>query len=149
VTVTATTTVTAEAQTTPPSPELTTPPTVPKAADQATLRGTLQLFVNRNPHYPDNCAGFQEEGYGDIHVGQQVVISGQAGQVLAIGQLTGCDFSPMDGPDQARGILFDFEVERVPESPFVKVVVGTGQRGGPTYTWSELEDAGWNVSLTL
>lgn len=148
-TATATTTVTAEGETTPPSAEPTTPLAAPETVAHASLRGTLQLFVNRNPNYLDNCAGFQEEGYGDIHVGQQVVVSGQAGQVLAIGQLTGCKFSPIDGPDQARGILFDFVVKEVPEAPFVKVVVGTGQRGGPTYSWSQLEQAGWNVALTL
>ena len=148
VTATVTTTVTAEAGST-PSPQATPSPAVPEEAAGVSLRGTLQLFVNRNPNYPDNCAGFPEEGYGDIHVGQQVVVSGQTGQVLALGQLTKCEFSPLEGPDQARGLLFNFVVKDVPESPFVKIDIGTGQRGGPTYSWSQLEQAGWKVDLTL
>lgn len=67
VTVTATTTTTGV-----PEPSLA--PESPSAATSkaaATVRGTLQLLVNRNPNYPENCAGFTEEGYGDIHVGQQ------------------------------------------------------------------------------
>jgi hypothetical protein len=113
------------------------------------LRGTFRLAVDRHPGYPENCRGFEEEGYGDIHVGQQVVVTDDAGRTVATGELTTCKFSPLESREQARGLLFRFVVRDVPEADFLKVQVGTGQRGQVTYSLQDLESSGWKVALSL
>jgi hypothetical protein len=146
-TVTATTTVTVTAKVTATAP----PPASPTTAEPArhVLRGTLQLTVNRNPKYPNNCRGFDEEGYGDIHVGQQVVVSDSGGRTVATGELAGCKYWPLESSEQARGLRFTFAVPDVPETDFIAVAIGSGKRGQVTYSLRDLNKSGWRVSLNL
>ncbi|MEV7431820.1 hypothetical protein AB0N29_19565 [Nocardioides sp. NPDC092400] len=119
------------------------------AASRHTIRGTLQLTVNRNPEFKENCTGFEEEGYGDIHVGQQVVVTDGNGTTFATGALTACKFSPLESPQQARGLLFDFTVSDVPAADFYRVQVGTGTRGALTISADDMERNDWKVALNL
>ena len=112
-----------------------------------TLRGTMQVTVDRNPDYPDNCRGFPEEGYGDLHIGQQVVVSDSNGRVIAMGRLTTCKYSPLESRHQARGILFHFSVPDVPARDFYQVEVA--HRGKVTFSEKDLERDGWKVALNL
>lgn len=107
----------------------------------------MQLTVNRNPGYPNNCRGFPEEGYGDLYVGQQVVVSDSGDRIIATGKLTKCKFSPLESAQQARGILFSFSIPRVPARGFYQVEVG--HRGQVTFSQRDLERSGWKVALNL
>jgi hypothetical protein len=130
-------------------PDAASSPSEPNEPRLHELSGTLQLTVNRHPGYPDNCRGFEEEGYGDIHVGQQVVVTDDTGRTVATGELTHCKFSPLESRQQARGLLFRFIVRDVPEANFLKVQVGTGQRGQVTYSLQDLESSQWKLALSL
>ncbi|WP_199237373.1 hypothetical protein [Kribbella antiqua] len=108
------------------------------------LRGTLEMLaVRHNPNYPENCRGYDEEGYSDIHVGQQVVVRDGGGQTVASGKLTGCQFTA-DG-----GMKFPFVVQDVPEADFIAVEIGAERRGQVTYSLRDLVTSGWHVNLSL
>jgi hypothetical protein len=107
------------------------------------------LTVPRNPKYPDNCRGFDQEGYGDIHVGQQVVVSDSGGRTVATGELAACQFSPKVSSEDAQGLRFTFAVPDVPETDFLAVAIGSGKRGQVTYSLRDLNKSGWRVSLNL
>lgn len=114
-----------------------------------TISGTLQLTVDRNPAFPENCKGFEEEGYGDIREGQRVVVLDGSGNTIGLGELADCEFKPLESPEQARGIRFTFTVPDVPEVPFIKLSVGGDQRGEVTYSLDQLAKADWKVELSL
>jgi hypothetical protein len=142
-TVTATRTVTVTATAPPPAS-----PTKAQPARHV-LRGTLQVTVNRDPGYPGNCHGFDQEGYGDIHVGQQVVVSDSGGRTIATGELAACKYWPLESSEQARGLRFTFAVPDVPETDFLAVAIGSGKRGQVTYSLRDLNKSGWRVSLNI
>jgi hypothetical protein len=109
----------------------------------------LQVRVDRDPTYPNNCHGFAEEGLADLHVGQQVVVTDGSGATVALGMLKSCKFALLESPGQARAILFAFVVPDVPEDPFVNVKIGPSGRGAIAYSLAELQQREWKIHLTL
>jgi hypothetical protein len=123
------------------------PSAEPEAQEAKTLQGTLQLTVNRNPKYPENCRGFGEEGYGDIAVGTRVTVTDGSGTTLGVGELEQCEFHPLESPGQARGLRFSFSVSNLPPSDFYRVEVAS--RGSLDFSREELQDQEWEVQLSL
>lgn len=84
------------------------------------------------------CAG--DGGYSDIEQGLQVVVKNAEGTILGTGHLE---------PGSVRGgyCVFRFRVNDLPRSRFY--AVEAGRRGAITYSFQQLEDEAWSVTLTL
>jgi hypothetical protein len=91
-------------------------------------------------------------GYGDIHDGAQVVVKDDTGATIAVGELgPGELYAVPSGGDPEPGqpgyCRFDLTVLNVPDSDFYEIAVGT--REGITYSREEMEDASWELELSL
>lgn len=94
-----------------------------------------KLEAGRTFECPDGAGG----GYEDLKAGAEVVVTGASHEVLAVTRLVGGELT-------GDGCTFAFEVE-VPESDFYNVEVT--HRGEISYSASDLERAGWFVSLEV
>lgn len=100
-------------------------------------------------------------GYDDIRPGSQVVVRGDAGQIVATGSLQAGKlvkraimYWPGDVPeDEATFFYPDWDCElrlrvaNIPEADFYTVEVS--HRGEATYSRAELEAENWRLELTL
>jgi hypothetical protein len=89
-----------------------------------TLQGTV------GPSFSD-CVALQ---------GAAVIVTDEAGTVIA----TTSTSNDTNGP--GNGCLVEFSLD-VPPAEFYTLKIGTHE--GPTYSRTDLEEAGWMVSLTL
>lgn len=87
------------------------------------------------------CEGRPSSGYKDLVGGAQVLVVDGAGVTIASGTLAE---GRRDGTVICR---FDFSIPNVPKADFYQVKVS--QRGGPTYSFAEMEARAWRVELTI
>lgn len=114
------------------------PAAAPAAATSAaafTLHGTITLRLGAFQwnHAADGstpCTGWQ--GYSDITAGAPVVITDQAGTVVATGQLQQGTATVDTGTGRATGCTLAFAVPGVPDRSFYGVAVS--HRGVQTYS---------------
>lgn len=109
--------------------------------------GVLVLHAQDTPWQPgEECEGTDE--YVDVRTGVPVVVTDQSGRVLAT---TTIEPGVPRGSEEATTTLltechFQFSVS-VPRAE--TYVFDVGGRGAVTYTYDELVNDGWDVSLTL
>lgn len=116
-------------------------PVVSPATERFTIDGEFTLFGTRGEAYRlvgTRCVGLR--GYDDIYVGAQVRVTDGTGAILGIGNL-GEGWSD-------RQCTFTFSVE-VPRSDFYTISAGSARRGGPTYSFDEMESMDWEVQLSM
>jgi hypothetical protein len=118
--------------------------TPPAAPESRTIAGAVDLnaSVGRATAAAGSpCTG--TSGYNDVREGAQVLVVDEANKTIATASLSAGSFQPQ------RGALctFTFSVPNVPRASFYQVKVN--QRGGPTYSFAEMETRGWRVDLTL
>jgi hypothetical protein len=109
-------------------------------SDAHTIRGSVVL------HDPDGnwrrgrrCQG--SGGYSDIRAGADVVIRDGDGNIIASGRLGEA------AATSSTSCRLSFVVEDVPRADFYTVEVGG--RGGPSYSYEDLDDAGWEIDLEI
>jgi len=103
------------------------------------LTGTFTLFTSAQPQAMP-CA--PQAGYGDIAAGAPVVVRDQGGATVGTGSLSAGSPEP-----SKRGCAFRFTVQRLPVAASYTVTVG--QRGGLPYSYADLKNAGWKVTMGL
>jgi hypothetical protein len=84
------------------------------------------------------CSG--DGGYDDISAGTQVNIRDGSGELLASSSLDA-------GEDMSIACTFTFTVDDVPKADFYSVEVG--DRGDLSYSYDEMVENSWYVSLSL
>jgi hypothetical protein len=113
-----------------------------RGVEEHTLSGTILLvdstYSALDPGAP--CTG--EDGYDDLGGGAQVVLRDDKGATLSTGRLTAGEF---DG----RGCAFSFALEHVRRVDFYSLTVASGSRGELQYSYEELTDNDWSLSLYL
>ena len=90
------------------------------------------------------------DGYDDVALGSQVIISDDAGKTVGVGELTA---GVLTGPDDIESILdatcvFTFRVDVKSTSDFYGVQVGNDERGDVKYKKSDLT-AGVDMTIGL
>jgi len=111
-----------------------------------TITGTFTLGGSFDPDNPnfDTVEGtpycWGTGGYDDISSGLQVNVSNESGTVIANGSLE-------DGKIHGDDCEFRFVVNNVPVAKFYKIQVG--HRGELSYSYAEMQAAGWTVGFTL
>ena len=83
-----------------------------------------------------------QAGYSDIAAGAPVVVRDQAGATVGSGSLSSGAAEP-----SRRGCAFHFSVNSLPVASSYTVTVG--QRGGLPYSYADLKNSGWNVTMGL
>jgi hypothetical protein len=113
-----------------------------RGVEEHTLSGTLLVvdstYYALRPGMP--CTG--EGGFGDVRGGAQVVLTDDRGTTLSTARLT-------DGEFDGLGCAFSFALEDVTRADFYSLTVATGSRGELQYSYEELTDGDWSVSLSL
>ncbi len=106
------------------------------------VRGYLSLTTSSmtGQSVGSACSGSGDDQ--DIYGGAAVVITDLAGKVLVKSALN-------QGVYDGRSCLFGFRLPGVPKAAFYRVNAGNSSRGGPEYSFSDLQSAGWLVHLTL
>jgi hypothetical protein len=90
----------------------------------------------------NGCLG--RGGYSDVAAGLQVNVSDESGAIIATGALEQGEVVP----DQFwNNCNFPFTVSSVPTAKFYRVEVG--HRGQVTYSYDQMQAAGWRVALSL
>ena len=122
-------------------------PTPTAEPESFEIAGRLTI-INTSPRNPAFTAFYSSSagkeictgsgGFDDIERGAQVVVSNGNGQTIGT---TTLGYGELD-----VGCRFVFTVE-VPRSDFYAFTIG--QRGGPTFSFEELEQLDWEVPLTL
>jgi len=105
----------------------------------AHLTGTFTLFTSAQPQAKP-CT--PQAGYSDIAAGAPVVVRDQAGATVGSGSLSSGAAEP-----SRRGCAFHFSVNSLPVASSYTVTVG--QRGGLPYSYADLKNSGWNVTMGL
>jgi hypothetical protein len=134
-----------------PTPRPTAPPTptptpLPTGGAQkdGTYRviGTLTLvdLDGRGIRYISDDLCYGQNGYNDIGPGSQITVRDSRGEIIA---LTNLEMGG-ESSDFACGYVF---VVDVPESRFY--TFSLGRRGDISYSFEDLEDAGWRVDLYI
>lgn len=103
------------------------------------ISGTFTLNEGKGGT-PSDCRG--EGGYDDIRAGTEVVVRDGDGSILATAAL-----EQGSRAIQSSVCVFAFTVGGLPEADFYTVAVG--RRGDLTYSFDDLEQAGWFISLEL
>jgi hypothetical protein len=103
------------------------------------LTGTFTLFTSAQPQAKP-CA--PHVGYTDIANGAPVVIRDQRGVTVGSGSLSSGSAEP-----SKRGCAFQFAIRSLPVASSYTVTVG--QRGGLPYSYADLKNAGWKVTMGL
>ena len=108
-----------------------------------TVTGTLALSDSASfsgLSTGDSCYG--EGGYDDMHSGAQVVVEDETGKTLGTGELG-------TGTYDGSSCDFAFSVAGVSKASFYRVSAGNSSRTGPQYSFADLSNRNWQVSLTL
>lgn len=113
-----------------------------------TLSGTFTLGLgafqwNRAVDGSAPCTGFQ--GYSDITAGAPVVITDQAGTVVATGQLKTGSATVDASTGHATACAFSFAVQAVPDRTFYGVTVS--HRGTQNYSAAQARAGAVSLSL--
>lgn len=91
------------------------------------------------------CSGWQaSEGFKDIDRGTSIVVKDSAGKIVAKSSLNKGITTNLG---QNGACLFMFEVDRVPESDFYTVEIGS--RKPMNYSAEELKKQNWELMLAL
>jgi len=112
--------------------------------DSFSIKGDLTLVDSNIGGTPENCFGLG--GYSDIEEAMPVTIKDGQGKILATGR-TGSGTQPKDVGYSYVKCIFYFQVDSVPKSDFYTIEVG--RRGGLNYSFEEIQNQNWKVSLSL
>lgn len=123
----------------PTSSPTPTPLPTPK---RGTLTGTFTLVDKDIDRVGSSCSG--SGGYSDFAPGMNVVVKDEGGKIIGTSSTT-----PGPVPDEYASVtcVLEFTVEDLPDAKFYSVEIG--RRGDLTYSREELDDMGWNLSLSL
>jgi hypothetical protein len=117
------------------------PPTTAAATDDPSghkITGVLVLTSDSVVRDGSGCKG--NLGYNDIHGGAAVTALNESSTIIASTSL-------LSGSLSNRGCEFQFVLTGVPDASFYTFKIG--HRDGPAYSRSDMESAGWDVTLTL
>jgi hypothetical protein len=95
-----------------------------------------------NPHVGETCAG--RDDYSDIQPGVPIRALDEAGSIVGLSSLPIGEIIFVR--TRSFGCEFSWTIE-VKDTDFY--VFEIADRGGPTYSRAELEDAGWTVELSI
>lgn len=107
------------------------------------LTGSITLIDSDLGGNADNCYG--TGGYDDIRESMTVTVRDGAGKILAVGD-TDAGKAP-GSADFFVQCVFEFQVDGIPPSDFYSVEVG--RRGELNYSFEEMEESDWTVSLSM
>jgi hypothetical protein len=112
------------------------------SGEHHTVPGSLSLYDTGSDSLSpgEGCTG--ENGYDDITGGTEVVLTNESGTTLATATLE-------TGTYDGAACVFDFTLHNVPKAKFYRVSAGNSVRGGPEYSYADMKDAHWSLSLTL
>jgi hypothetical protein len=110
-----------------------------------TINGTFSLYGHANfgSYDTGGCFTDNSSGYGDITEGANVTVKNGGGTIVATGALKAGTYSTPGGSDVCT---FAFAVS-VPKEDFYDLTVS--HRGDQNYSFSDMQQRGWNVALTL
>lgn len=108
-------------------------------AESHTVTGQLSLTTASDLSVGSSCEG--TGGYRDIRYGTQVIIEDENGSTLATSSFG-------DGTFDGLSCVFAFEFQDVPKAEFYRVHQ-SNDRGVLQYSYREMVDSNWSVSLTL
>jgi hypothetical protein len=113
-----------------------------RGVEQHTLSGSVLLvdstYFGLTPGRP--CSG--ELGYDDLDAGARVVLTDDKGKTLSTGRLS-------EGEFDGLGCVFSFALGDVPRADFYGLTIASESRGQLQYSYEELADSDWSVSLSL
>jgi len=112
---------------------------VPRARTGLRLAGTFTLFSSSQPQAKP-CAS--RPGYSDIAAGAPVVVRDERGVTVATAPLSSGTSEP-----SRRGCVFRFRIQPLPVA--AAYTVSVGRRGGLRYSYADLQNAGWRVTMGL
>lgn len=92
----------------------------------------------------EECDG--NGGYSDLSVGADVTVRGSDGDVVGTGEVVSSEAVKQSNAS-VRQCRFNFVVENLPRSEFYSVEVA--HRGEVTYSFEDLEEAGWKASMSI
>ncbi len=121
-------------------------PAASESSESRTINGTLVLKGGEYPTTRSTCRG--SGGYSDIHSGAQVKVTNEAGFIVGTGFLgDGQPGEDILNMDFAVNCTFPVTIPVVDEAKFYTITVGN--RGGMTYSASDLEALGYEIALSL
>lgn len=107
------------------------------------VKGSLTLVDSDIAGLDNNCYG--TGGYEDIQAGMSVTVRDGKGNILATGQAE--NGRRPTGEFSIVKCAFNFQVDNVPKSDFYSIEVG--HRGQLNYSYEEMKNKNWEVSLSL
>jgi hypothetical protein len=111
------------------------------SSEHHTLTGSLSLYdSDYDGSAGSSCSG--SGGYDDIQSGTQVVVTDESGTTVATDSLS-------SGTYDGTSCVFEFTVHDVPKAKYYRVRAGSDTRGGPEYSFAEMQQQHWSVQLTL
>ncbi len=112
------------------------------SGEHHTIPGSLSLSASATDSLSpgESCSG--DNGYSDIEGGTEVVLTNQSGTTLATASL---ETGTFDG----EACVFDFTLHNVPKAKFYRIAAGNSIRGGPEYSYAEMQANHWSFDLTL
>lgn len=122
-----------------------TSPSAPAASPLPTLSGEVVLEDIAATRFAAAEVGAKCEGgggYADLRTGGQILLLDGAGTTIGTGSLGAGRFEPRLG-----GCAFSFSVPAAPKADFYSVKVN--HRGGPTYSYADMQARNWQVELTI
>jgi hypothetical protein len=109
------------------------------AGERHTVTGSMSLTTGSDLTTGASCEG--SGGYSDVASGTQVVIEDDSGKTLATSE-----YGP--GVFDGTSCVFEFTFNDVAKSAFYRVHSGSN-RGVVQYSYKQMVDNNWSVSLTL
>lgn len=125
-------------------PAATAEPTTVPTPIARTITGTVLLqagYSHEGLAFGLRCWGAPAGGYSDIDIGAQVTVRDAGGVIIGTGSLSQGEMDP------GNGCHFPFRIIGLPEATFYSVQVS--HRDGPSYSFAEMEAAGWDIALSL
>jgi hypothetical protein len=113
-----------------------------RGVEKHTLSGTLLLIDSTYSAFDPGSPCTGQGGYDDLGGGAQVVLRDDKGATLSTGRLTAGEFDGL-------GCAFSFALENVTRENFYSLTVASGSRGELQYSYEELTDNNWSLSLSL
>lgn len=115
----------------------------PAAPKGRIVTGEVTVISYRNIDYFDSSTWCKATGgYSDVRQDAQVLVVDGAGATIATGSLGEGRLT-----NGKVACTFAFSISGVPKADFYQVKVN--HRGGPTYSFTDMETNGWHVELTL
>ncbi|WP_068819963.1 hypothetical protein [Phormidesmis priestleyi] len=133
---------------TPPSDSASSPvpvaSTAPDEPSAHTIKGTFRLVDSDLGGTTSNCYG--SGGYSDVEGGMPVTVRDGQGKIIATAKVSD-GVHPADEKYANVVCEFAFQVDNVPKTDFYAIEVG--HRGTLNYSFAEIQQKGWTVSLSL